>query len=233
MGSRPVLGVERWCGQMSGITNGDPRGVRAYRSPLREQQAEATRTRVCQAAAPLFADRGYTRTSVRQMAAAANVAVETVYAVGGKAAVFLRSFELAFSGTPNGASLLDLEALAPAWAAPTLNEVLEGITTFIVDSNQRSAGLWSAYVEAANTDADLAAAYTTRMRSMRLHGHRILAALVDRGLCALPADPDRTVDAIWAALHPSQYVLLVTHAGWSRTDYHDWVLSTVHRLLSG
>jgi AcrR family transcriptional regulator len=210
----------------------DSRAVRPYRSPLREQQAEATRTRVCQAAAPLFADRGYTRTSVRQLAAAAGVAVETVYAVGGKAAVFLRSFELAFSGTAHGASLLDLAELTPAWAATTLDEVVEGMTTFIVDSNERSAGLWSAYVEAANSDAALAAAYATRMRAMRVDGRRILAALVDRGLCALPPDPDRTVDAVWVALHPSQHVLLVTHAGWSRADYHDWVFSTVLRLLS-
>ncbi len=204
---------------------------RTYRSPLREGRAEATRARVCQAAAPLFAAHGYTGTSVRQLAAAAGVSVETVYGIGGKAAVFLRSFELAFSGTPDGASLLDLDVLAPAWAASTLDELLREVTAFIVKSNERSAGLWAAYVQAASTDSELASAYDRRMQDMRADGRRILQATVARGLCPAPADPDHTVDAIWVTLHPSQYVLLVTHARWSIEHYHAWMLTTVLSLL--
>lgn len=205
--------------------------MRAYRSPLREREAEATRTRICRAAAPLFATQGYVGTSVRQVAAAAHVSVETLYALGGKAALFLRSFELAFSGTPDGASLLDLDVLAPTWAAPTLEELLEGMTGFIVASNERSAGLWSAYVEGANTDPGLAAAYAARMRAMRADGRRVLDLTVGRGLCPLPADPERAVDEVWVVLHPSQYVLLVTHAGWSRARYHEWMLAAVRSVL--
>ena len=217
---------------MSDGSDGE-RVVRAYRSPVRTQRAEETKTRICQAAAPLFATQGYTRTSVRQVASAAGVSLESVYAAGGKAAVFLRSFELAFSGTPHGSSLLDLDELAPAWAAPTLDEILEAMTAFILESNERSAGLWSAYVEAANTDPVLAAAYAERMRAMRADGRRVLAAIVGRGLCAPPADPDRTVDAVWVVLHPGQHVLLVTHAGWSRSDYHAWMLTAIRSLLTG
>lgn len=55
----------------------------------------------------LFAQPGYTQTSVRRIATEAQVSVETIYAVSGKAVVFLGSFELAFSSTANGASLLD------------------------------------------------------------------------------------------------------------------------------
>ena len=213
--------------------SGQDRSVRVYRSPLRAAQAEETRTRICRAAAPLFAEHGYIGTSVRQLAAAAGVSVETVYGIGGKSAVFLRSFELAFSGTAHGASLLDLDVLAPTWAAPTLDEVLEGMTAFIVDSNERSAGLWSAYVAGANHDADLAAAYDARMQAMRRDGRAVLALVVRRGLCPPPADPDATVDEVWVALHPGQHVLLVGHAGWSRERYHRWMLATVRSVLTG
>lgn len=204
---------------------------RPYRSPLRQLQADETRTRVCRAAAPLFADRGYTRTSVRQLAAAAGVSVETVYAVGGKAAVFLRSFELAFSGTTQGASLLDLDAVAPALASSTLEELVGGMSDFIVASNERSAGLWTAYVEGANTDDALAAAYARRMDDMRADGHRVLDLAVGKGLCAAPGDPDRTVDAVWVVLHPSQYVLLVSHARWDLAAYHCWMQRSVLAVL--
>lgn len=218
---------------MAGAAREEDRVTRVYRSPLRERQAEATKTRVCQAAAPLFAAQGYAGTSVREVAAAAGVSVETVYAAGGKAAVFLRSFELAFSGTPDGAPMLELDALAPTWASASLADLLLGMTTFIVESNERSAGLWAAYVQGATTDPGLASAYDQRMQDMRADGRRILEATVAKGLCALPADPEHTVDAIWLTLHPSQYVLLVTHARWTREHYQAWMLATVTALLDG
>ncbi len=212
----------------------DPdRVARPYRSPVRTAQAEATRTRICAAAAPLFAEQGYIATSVRQLAVAAGVSVETLYGLGGKAAVFLRSFELAFSGTPDGASLLDLDVLQPTWAAATLDEVLTGMVGFIVDSNERSAGLWSAYIAGANHDPDLAAAYAARMQAMREDGRRVLAHVVGRGLCPAPADAELAVDEVWVTLHPSQYVLLVGHAGWSRDRYRLWLQTSVRRVLTG
>lgn len=170
---------------------------------------------------------------MRQIALAAGVAVETVYGVGGKAEVFLRSFELAFSGTSHGASLVDLDVLAPTWAAPSLDELLEGMTAFLVASNERSAGLWSAYVAGANHDPDLAAAYDARMQAMRRDGRAILELTVGRGLCPMPADPDTAIDEMWATVHPSQHVLLVTHARWSRERYHRWMVRTVRSVLVG
>lgn len=230
---RPQYWPERWCSQMSSVSDEQRPAVRRYRSSLRRRQAEATRERVCRAAAPLFAERGYANTSVRRIAAAAGVAVETVYAIGGKAEVFLRSFELAFSGTLDGASLLELDALAPVRAAGSLHEFVEGITAFITESNQRSAGLWTAYVEAANADPVLAATYARRMQDMRADGRRVLDATVERGLYPAPADPEYVVDAIWVTLHPSQYVLLVTHAGWSHARYRAWMSAAVMGVLNG
>ncbi len=58
---------------------------RPYRSPLRAAQAEATRQRILDAGLELFAERGYPATSVTQIAAAAGVSPETIYAsVGSK-----------------------------------------------------------------------------------------------------------------------------------------------------
>ncbi|QUQ63781.1 TetR/AcrR family transcriptional regulator [Kutzneria sp. CA-103260] len=63
---------------------------RGYRSPVREKHAEDTRRTIVEAAAALFAERGYGRTSVAAVAAAAGVAVNTVYtSVGGKPALLI------------------------------------------------------------------------------------------------------------------------------------------------
>src|SRR4029078_4494055 len=57
-------------------------------SSLRERTAELTRNEILQAARRLFAERGYSRTSVRDIAGAAGVSAQTVYdSVGSKRSV--------------------------------------------------------------------------------------------------------------------------------------------------
>jgi len=61
---------------------------RPYRSPVRQEQAEATRQRVLDAALASFRESGYAASSVRAIASRAQVAVQTVYQTwGSKAAL--------------------------------------------------------------------------------------------------------------------------------------------------
>src|SRR4051794_15417384 len=62
---------------------------------LRERQAELTRAEILAAARRLFAERGFTRTSVRDIAQAAGVSAQTVYdSIGSKQAVVARLNDL-------------------------------------------------------------------------------------------------------------------------------------------
>src|SRR6188768_1920575 len=55
---------------------------------LRERQAQLTQAEILKAARRLFAERGYTRTSVRDIADAAGVSAQTVYdSIGTKQAL--------------------------------------------------------------------------------------------------------------------------------------------------
>jgi AcrR family transcriptional regulator len=64
--------------------------TRAYRSAVREQGASATRARILAAARALFAQQGYARAPVADIAHQARVSVDTVYAsVGRKPALVL------------------------------------------------------------------------------------------------------------------------------------------------
>src|SRR3954471_17876730 len=62
---------------------------------IRERQAELTRTEILAAARRLFAERGFTGTSVRDIARAAGVSAQTVYdSVGSKQALVSRLNDL-------------------------------------------------------------------------------------------------------------------------------------------
>ncbi|HXY45814.1 MAG TPA: helix-turn-helix domain-containing protein, partial [Acidimicrobiales bacterium] len=54
---------------------------RPYRSPLREQAARRTRTQIRDAAARLFVQQGYARTTMRQISEEAQVSERTTYLV--------------------------------------------------------------------------------------------------------------------------------------------------------
>src|SRR6059058_551864 len=61
----------------------------------RERQAQLTRGEILGAARRLFAERGYTRTSVRDIAEAAGVSAQTVYdSIGSKQALVARLNDL-------------------------------------------------------------------------------------------------------------------------------------------
>src|SRR4051795_656467 len=65
------------------------KGTRKYTSSVRDEQAARTRSRILDAAAELFLDRGYARTTMKDVADAAGVARDTVHAVFGSKARML------------------------------------------------------------------------------------------------------------------------------------------------
>src|SRR5690348_10876634 len=87
-----------------------PVKARSYNSPLRREQAARTRQRILDAAGDLFVQQGYGTTSVRQIADAAQVAPDTVYATFGSKARLLTAL-LDVRLAPGGqASVLDRPA---------------------------------------------------------------------------------------------------------------------------
>jgi AcrR family transcriptional regulator len=76
-----------------------PVKTRAYRSPVRAEQAESTRRAVLAAARELFTSGGYAATTVADIARTAGVSVDTVYAaVGRKPQLLLAVHDMALSG---------------------------------------------------------------------------------------------------------------------------------------
>src|SRR5215207_4504963 len=80
---------------------------RAYRSPRRQQQAAETRAAVLAAAVQLFGERGWAATGMREVARAAGVSVETVYAgFGSKSDLLMAALDVAGVSVEQGMSLV-------------------------------------------------------------------------------------------------------------------------------
>jgi len=84
-------------------------GTRKYSSALRQQQAEATRSRILAASVRLFSTQGYARTTLAKIGAAAGVSAETVQGQGPKAALLIAAVEYAAFGVAGEENLFNLD----------------------------------------------------------------------------------------------------------------------------
>ncbi len=199
---------------------------RPYDASRRRQQAAYTRYRIVDSAALLFVEHGYTGTTIPAIAAAAGVAVETVYrSAPGKAGLLAAAVQAALAG---GAERAERRV-----------EQREGIRRVIEEADPRlqlaayahtQPGVWSrvgpllrVLGTAAPSDPSLRR-LQEELADQRLQGMRRFAGLLDRqgrlrpGLAA-----DRAADLIWTLCAQANYDALVAERGWSHREYDNWL----------
>src|SRR5258708_34700392 len=71
--------------------------MRAYRSPIREKQAQLTRSAILDAAERSFVDAGYAATTMKDIAERVGVSVQSVHLFGTKASLLLAAVDRAIS----------------------------------------------------------------------------------------------------------------------------------------
>jgi AcrR family transcriptional regulator len=79
-----------------------PAAKRAYRSPIRELQAQFTRGAILDAAAQSFIETGYANTTVKDIAGRAGVSAHTVHLLGTKSFLLLAAVDRALSDSNDG-----------------------------------------------------------------------------------------------------------------------------------
>lgn len=205
---------------------------RSYNSTLRTEQATATRSRIAQAAACLFADNGYSQTSIEQIAERAGVARPTVYtAFAGKPALLKAAVDVALAGDD-----LPVPVAERPWAEEVVRQrnprvLLELQARNDRMINERVAALHEAVRHASAIDNDIADLYAT-LQQQRLTGARItivaLAALTPlrNGL-----DLDSATDILWALKDPALWTALVTDRGWPPERYQQWLAGAMQDSL--
>lgn len=197
---------------------------RGYQSPRRRAMAAETRATVLEAARDLFTTRGWS-VGMREIAKAAGVSVETVYAIAGsKGALLLKVIEEGL--------VADVDPV-PLTERPTFRALREGtragrvmvLARMIEEANQRIAPLSRTLAHAATSNVELA----TRADQYDA-GTRQQYALIAELITGRRPGQD-VVDGIWAIASPEVYLLLTGTAGWSGQKYRYWLADRIDQLL--
>ncbi|MGW0085318.1 TetR/AcrR family transcriptional regulator [Streptomyces sp. NPDC003393] len=198
---------------------------RSYVSPLREQAAAHTRELILRRATELFAERGYGRVTVADIAAAAGVASKTVFAsVGSKSDILNRIVDQGVDASGHESAMRAL--LAERTPESVLRALAHGTRTgnesqFTVHEAIRKAvpvhedgeALW----ERATAD------YRDALRTTARHLH---------SLTPPPSYPvEETADLLWHWFGPTGWHTLVVESGWSWDRAEDALCRTAVAAL--
>ena len=203
----------------SSASHAPPPGRRAV-------QAEQTRAEILRAARAGFAARGYAGTSVKDIAAAAGVSVQTVYdSVGSKAELVRRLNDV-----------VDEEAQVGELAASLANEtdpvviarLPARITRRIVE---RSGDIVRSSLEAARAEPELARVADEGGRRHREGSHRIAGRLASLGALDVGVDVDAAALTIAALSDLRLALVLVDDHGLSPAEVEDWIATSTRRAV--
>jgi len=196
------------------------------RPSLRERQAQLTRDEILKAARRLFAERGYPRTSVRDIAEAAGVSAQTVYdSIGSKQALVARLNDL-----------IDAEAgivaLASAAARSSDPREVAALPARIARSILEHCGdILQALVTGAAAEPDLQVPLAEGHRRHVRGAGRVVEQLQQLDALSPSVDPDEAKETL-AAISDAQFALLLRDSyGWSLDRIESWIAATSRALL--
>jgi len=191
---------------------------RPYRSERRREQADETRRRIIRAAHDLFVSQGYGRTTIADIAGAAGVAVETVYAAFGNKPTLLRQVWYAtFRGDDQDIRLLDRPEIRAVLAEPDLPSRLRAHAVALTPVFRRISPLLRA-LQGATTSEPAAAAMLAEFDERRLDaaGHYARAAVATG---QLGVSEQECSDLLAATMEGALWHRLVEERGWSEERF--------------
>ncbi len=193
---------------------------------LRERQAQLTRDEILRAARHLFAERGYTRTSVRDIAEAAGVSAQTVYdSIGSKQALVARLNDL-----------IDAEAGIAAIASAAVRSGDPGQVAAMSAKITRSilehcGDIVHALVTGAAAEPDLAIALAEGHRRHVEGASTVVGLLQQMDALDDAVDAEAAAETL-AAISDTQFALLLRDSyGWSLDRIESWIAVTSQALL--
>ncbi len=201
------------------------------RRRIAQQQRQQSRERVVTAAAALFAQNGYTATTIDAVAKAAGVAVQTVYsAVGGKPALMLAVVSRAIAGDESLTPLLDRE-----WPTRLRRETDPRRQMRILAEEQtaiapRIVPVWLAMRAAASTDPEVAEAWQQSM-AIKYQTQLAMVRAIRRTDLKPGLSYAQAADVLWTLASPETYDLLVLQRGWTPARYAGWLADTLAASL--
>ena len=189
---------------------------------LRDRREALTLRTILTAARGLFAERGYARTPIREIAKQAGVAPQTIYAhFGSKAGVLTGLVDL----MDEEAGLPELMAEAGTTADPV--ELLGLLARASRQVRERCGDIVAMLSSGAAVDPEIAATQAEGARRNRLGVEMMIERIASAGRRVDPRAADIAVALMSGGVHDS----LVEDAGWSHEDYEAWLAGTLETVV--
>jgi AcrR family transcriptional regulator len=203
---------------------------RKYSSAVREEQAARTRTRILDAASALFLERGYARTTMKDIAAQADVARDTVHAIFGSKARVLTSLidvRLVPDGTvANVTQRPDAQAIKDEIDQ---RKQIELFAKFIAGISTELRPLFEILRTASAVEPEMAKVFQEmdrfRLSNMRTYARWIAA----RG--PMRVSSRQAGEIIWALASLDVGRMLCDELGWTESQHARWLSDTLVRTL--
>jgi AcrR family transcriptional regulator len=215
------------------IVVASPEARRPYRSPQRAARARATNQRVLRAATALFTEYGFAGTTIRAVAAKAEVSVPTVETLfGTKARLLKATIDVAIAGDDEPVAMLDRDWAREATAATDVETLLSIVASVLAPAQGRSAGLVLSVFEGARSDRELERVAAQMSAQRATMATWIVGRLTAIGALDKEVSEDEAVDTVFALMEPALFDRLVHQRGWTHDRYERWVARSLHFLLA-
>ncbi len=196
----------------------EPVKRRPYDSSRRRQQAQETRARVIRAAHDLFVAQGYGRTTIADIARAAEVSTETIYGgFGNKVTLLHRVWDVTIGGDDQDVVFHERPEVQAIRAEPDLRRRFLMHARMSTVASRRTAPFLLALRGAAGMD-ETAAEMLAEVDRQRLAGLGVMAreaAATGR----LAVSEEECLDLIWSTTDGALWHRLVVERGWSDERY--------------
>jgi AcrR family transcriptional regulator len=212
----------------------DVKPRRAYRSVARAEQVAAKRREILAEAGALFRANGYPATSMPSIAAAAGVAVETIYrAFGSKAGLFSAVIDAAVAGGASRAEtpVEERPAIKALIEEPDPRRQVELYAATQPGIHRRAGPLMRALAHARATDPELEALWTSIEDGRRRGQEGFVQMLAGRGVLRPELSVEEGSDGLWALTSLAVYDSLVTTRGWPEDRYKAWLAERLADML--
>jgi AcrR family transcriptional regulator len=202
-----------------------PDGVKArrpYDSSRRREQARDTQLRILRAAHDLFIEKGYGRTTIADIATAAEVSPESVYgAFKNKATVLHRVWDITIGGDDAEVAFHDRPEIKAIRAEPDLAKRFAMHARMFTSVARRITPFLMA-VHGAQGSEPVAAEMLAEIGRQRYEGMRVMARdAAATGQLAVSEAECR--DLIWATTDGMMWHRLVIERGWTDDQYADYL----------
>lgn len=208
----------------------DVKGTRKYSSAVRDEQAARTRARILDAASELFLERGYARTTMKDIADRAGVARDTVHAVfGSKAQVLTALIDLRLVPDDSVANVTQRPDAQAIKDEVDQGRQIELFAKFIAALSVHLRPVFEILRTASAVEPEMAAVFEEmdrfRMQNMQTYARWIAA----RG--PLRVSTRRAGEIIWALASPDVARMLCDELGWTQAQHASWLADTLGRTL--